>query len=76
MLRAHQAEAVDVAVRALGAVPSVGAGLRATIVSACGTGKTVMGAHTALRVAGGGPVLVPTLDLLVQAGLAGGGAGR
>ncbi|MFJ7258330.1 Helicase associated domain protein [Streptomyces sp. NPDC098085] len=68
MLRAHQAEAVDAAVRALGNVPSAGAGLRATIVSACGTGKTFMGAHTASRVArsGGVLVLVPTLDLLVQ----------
>ncbi|WP_240659621.1 DEAD/DEAH box helicase [Streptomyces sp. WAC 01529] len=78
MLRAHQAEAVDAAVRALGAVPSAGAGLRATIVSACGTGKTFMGAHTALRVAGAGLVLVlvPTLDLLVQTVAAWREAGR
>ncbi|MFJ2629953.1 Helicase associated domain protein [Streptomyces sp. NPDC087532] len=68
MLRAHQAEAVDAAVRALGNIPAAGAGLRATIVSACGTGKTFMGAHTASQVAGAGRVLVlvPTLDLLVQ----------
>ncbi|MEU3050350.1 Helicase associated domain protein [Streptomyces sp. NPDC006984] len=68
VLRAHQVEAVDAAVRALGNVASPGVGLRATIVSACGTGKTLMGAHTALRVARSGRVLVlvPTLDLLVQ----------
>ncbi|MFH9118493.1 DEAD/DEAH box helicase [Streptomyces globisporus] len=67
-LRAHQREAVDAAVHALGSIPSGGAGLRATIVSACGTGKTFMGAHTALRLARTGQVLVlvPTLDLLVQ----------
>ncbi|MFE7328177.1 Helicase associated domain protein [Streptomyces sp. NPDC057565] len=68
VLRTHQVEAVDAAVRALGNVASSGMGLRATIVSACGTGKTLMGAHTALRVARTGRVLVlvPTLDLLVQ----------
>jgi superfamily II DNA or RNA helicase len=78
VLRAHQAEAVDAAVRALGDVPSAGAGLRATIVSACGTGKTFMGAHTASRVAGTGRVLVlvPTLDLLVQTVAAWRAAGR
>ncbi|MFF5569134.1 Helicase associated domain protein [Streptomyces sp. NPDC012829] len=78
MLREHQAEAVDAAVRALGNVPSAGAGLRATIVSACGTGKTLMGAHTASRVAGAGRVLVlvPTLDLLVQTVAAWREAGR
>ncbi|MCG0283964.1 DEAD/DEAH box helicase family protein [Streptomyces sp. PSAA01] len=78
ILRAHQVEAVDAAVRALGNVPSGGVGLRATIVSACGTGKTVMGAHTALRVARTGRVLVrvPTLDLLVQTVAAWREAGR
>ncbi|MFF5638424.1 Helicase associated domain protein [Streptomyces sp. NPDC012825] len=77
-LGAHQVEAVDAAVRALGNVPSGGVGLRATIVSACGTGKTLMGAHTALRVARTGRVvvLVPTLDLLVQTVAAWRGAGR
>ncbi|MFI1436724.1 DEAD/DEAH box helicase family protein [Streptomyces lydicus] len=46
---------------------AVGPGRRATIVSACGTGKTLMGAHTARQVARSGRVLVlvPTLDLLV-----------
>ncbi|MFC8929763.1 Helicase associated domain protein [Streptomyces albidoflavus] len=78
MLRAHQAEAVDAAVRTLGTVPPAGAGLRATIVSACGTGKTFMGAHTALRVARTGRVLVlvPTLDLLTQTVAAWREAGR
>ncbi|MEU7851966.1 Helicase associated domain protein [Micromonospora parva] len=78
MLRAHQAEAVDAAVRALGNAAFPGMGLRATIVSACGTGKTLMGAHTALRVARSGRVLVlvPTLDLLVQTVAAWREAGR
>ncbi|MEV0416482.1 Helicase associated domain protein [Streptomyces sp. NPDC050448] len=80
-LRPHQAEAVDAAVRALGRVPAQGAaemGLRATIVSACGTGKTLMGATIAGRVARPGRVLVllPTLDLLVQTVAAWRGAGR
>ncbi|WP_434587090.1 Helicase associated domain protein [Streptomyces sp. A5-4] len=77
-LRAHQVEAVDAVVCALGNVPSGGVGLRATIVSACGTGKTLMGAHTALRVARTGRVLVlvPTLDLLVQTVAAWREAGR
>ncbi|MEU9256331.1 DEAD/DEAH box helicase family protein [Streptomyces sp. NPDC048270] len=77
-LRAHQTEAVDAAVHALGSVPSAGAGLRSTIVSACGTGKTFMGVHTALRVARTGRVLVlvPTLDLLVQTFAAWREAGR
>lgn len=70
-LRPHQVEAVDAAVRALEGTPSHdvgGSGLRATVVSACGTGKTLMGVHTARRVVRSGRVLVlvPTLDLLVQ----------
>lgn len=81
VLRPHQIEAVDAAVRALGEAPAEGVGgpgLRATIVSACGTGKTLMGAHTALRVARLGRVLVlvPTLDLLVQTVASWRGAGR
>lgn len=77
-LRAHQVEAVDAAVRALRNVAAPGVGLQATIVSACGTGKTLMGAHTALRVARSGEVLVlvPTLDLLVQTVAAWREAGR
>ncbi len=44
------------------------AGLRATVVSACGTGKTFIAAAAALRLARHGRVLVllPTLDLLTQ----------
>ncbi|MEV7616576.1 DEAD/DEAH box helicase family protein [Streptomyces sp. NPDC089799] len=43
-------------------------GLRATVVSACGTGKTFIAAAAALKLARGGRVLVllPTLDLLTQ----------
>ncbi|MFC5239576.1 DEAD/DEAH box helicase family protein [Streptomyces atrovirens] len=78
VLRAHQVEAVDAVVRTLGNVPPAGAGLRATIVSACGTDKTFMGAHIALRVARSGRalVLVPTLDLLVRTVAAWREAGR
>ncbi|MFD3549356.1 Helicase associated domain protein [Streptomyces sp. NPDC058655] len=77
-LRAHQVEAVDAAARALGGTPPADGGLRATVVSACGTGKTFMGAHISLRVArtGGVLVLVPTLDLLVQTVAAWRKAGR
>ncbi|WP_093489748.1 DEAD/DEAH box helicase [Streptomyces sp. 2112.2] len=69
-LRPHQVEAVESAVRALD-VPLKGIpenGLRATVVAACGTGKTLMAAHAAMRVSKGGRVLVllPTLDLLTQ----------
>ncbi|MFE3996527.1 Helicase associated domain protein [Streptomyces goshikiensis] len=69
-LRPHQVEAVEAAVRALdtppGGIPA--AGLRASIVAACGTGKTLIAAHSALRIAKGGRTLVvlPTLDLLTQ----------
>lgn len=70
-LRAHQVEAVNAAVKALelplsGEVPSNG--LRATVVSACGTGKTIMAAHAAKRLVPHGRVLVlvPTLELLSQ----------
>ncbi|WP_312845911.1 Helicase associated domain protein [Streptomyces sp. WAC05292] len=80
-LRPHQVAAVDAAVRTLGRTPAegvAGPGLRATIVSACGTGKTLMGVHTAQRVAHTGRVLVlvPTLDLLVQTVATWRGAGR
>lgn len=69
-LRPHQIEAVESAVRALD-VPPRGIpenGLRATVVAACGTGKTLMAAHAAMQIAKGGRVLVllPTLDLLTQ----------
>ncbi|MFF0729772.1 Helicase associated domain protein [Streptomyces sp. NPDC004134] len=70
-LRPHQIEATDAAVRALESKPGRGfppAGLRATVVSACGTGKTITAAHAAMRIAPYGRVLVlvPTLDLLSQ----------
>nr|WSX25632.1 Helicase associated domain protein [Streptomyces tubercidicus] len=69
-LRPHQVEAVESAVRALD-VPFKGIpenGLRTKIVAACGTGKTLMAAHSAMRLAKGGRTLVvlPTLDLLSQ----------
>ncbi|MFF1561686.1 Helicase associated domain protein [Streptomyces sp. NPDC058279] len=70
-LRPHQEEAVEAIVRGLDIPPGKRipeAGLRATVVAACGTGKTFMAAAAALRLARGGRVLVllPTLDLLTQ----------
>ncbi|AUH38854.1 DEAD/DEAH box helicase [Streptomyces sp. CMB-StM0423] len=70
-LRPHQVEATDAAVRALEPKPGKSFppdGLRATVVSACGTGKTITAAHAAMRIAPYGRVLVlvPTLDLLSQ----------
>ncbi|WP_398933359.1 DEAD/DEAH box helicase family protein [Streptomyces sp. 130] len=70
-LRPHQIEAVDAVVRGLDIPPGKRiprAGLRATVVAACGTGKTFIAAHSALRLARNGRVLVllPTLDLLTQ----------
>ncbi|MEV7420978.1 Helicase associated domain protein, partial [Streptomyces sp. NPDC089919] len=67
----HQEEAVEAIVRGLEARPGrrfPKAELRATVVAACGTGKTVMAAAAAHRLARGGRVLVllPTLDLLTQ----------
>ncbi|NXY99062.1 Helicase associated domain protein [Streptomyces sp. BR123] len=71
VLRPHQEEAVEAIVRGLDIPPGKRipeAGLRATVVAACGTGKTFMAAAAALRLARGGRVLVllPTLDLLTQ----------
>ncbi len=71
VLRPHQEEAVEAIVRGLDIPPGKRipeAGLRATVVAACGTGKTVMAAAAALRLARHGRVLVllPTLDLLTQ----------
>ncbi|MEU6867941.1 Helicase associated domain protein [Streptomyces sp. NPDC046876] len=70
-LRPHQEEAVEAIVRGLDIPPGKRipkAGLRATVVAACGTGKTHMAAAAALKLARGGRVLVllPTLDLLTQ----------
>jgi len=58
----HQREAVDAAVRALAG------GGRATVVSACGTGKTRIASAAVNRLAAGGRVLVgvPTLELAAQ----------
>ncbi|MFE2140510.1 Helicase associated domain protein [Streptomyces sp. NPDC059456] len=70
-LRPHQEEAVEAIVRGLDIPPGKRipkAGLRATVVAACGTGKTFIAAAAAIRLARGGRVLVllPTLDLLTQ----------
>ncbi|MFD3875941.1 Helicase associated domain protein [Streptomyces sp. NPDC058623] len=70
-LRPHQEEAVEAIVRGLDIPPGKRIpkpGLRATVVAACGTGKTFIAAAAALRLARGGRVLVllPTLDLLAQ----------
>ncbi|MFB6515593.1 Helicase associated domain protein [Streptomyces virginiae] len=71
VLRPHQEEAVEAIVRGLDIPPArkiPEAGLRATVVAACGTGKTFIAAAAALRLARHGRVLVllPTLDLLTQ----------
>ncbi|MGW6846703.1 Helicase associated domain protein [Streptomyces sp. NPDC054958] len=71
VLRPHQEEAVEAIVRGLDVPPGKRIpedGLRATVVAACGTGKTFMAAAAALRLARRGRVLVllPTLDLLTQ----------
>ncbi|MFJ6054647.1 Helicase associated domain protein [Streptomyces sp. NPDC092307] len=71
VLRPHQEEAVEAIVRGLDIPPGKRipeAGLRATVVAACGTGKTFIAAAAALRLARHGRILVllPTLDLLTQ----------
>jgi superfamily II DNA or RNA helicase len=62
-LRPHQTEAADAALAAFQSGER-----RATVVSACGTGKTLTAAHIAGQTAGEGHVLVvvPTLELLAQ----------
>ncbi|MFD7978745.1 Helicase associated domain protein [Streptomyces sp. NPDC059071] len=62
-LRPHQTEAADAALAAFASGER-----RATVVSACGTGKTLTAAHIADQTAGEGHVLVvvPTLELLAQ----------
>jgi superfamily II DNA or RNA helicase len=68
-LRPHQSEAVDAIVRALESpsAPMTDRGLRAQVVMATGSGKTLTAAHAAGRLAAGRVlVLVPTLDLLTQ----------
>ncbi|MEU6347605.1 Helicase associated domain protein [Streptomyces sp. NPDC046977] len=69
-LRPHQIEAVDAVVRALQAPaerPVSEGGLRAQIVAATGTGKSLIAVHAAYELrAERVLVLVPTLDLLAQ----------
>lgn len=73
-LRDHQVEAVAAIVRGLdippGGIPADG--LRGQVHAACGTGKTIVAAASAKRLVPKGRilVLVPTLDLLAQAGKA------
>ncbi|MFJ7306138.1 Helicase associated domain protein [Streptomyces sp. NPDC099088] len=70
MLRAHQVEAVDRVLQFLSA-PSGGLmpsnGLRTQVISATGSGKTLIGVASANRLSARRVlVLVPTLDLLTQ----------
>ncbi|WP_241678977.1 DEAD/DEAH box helicase [Streptomyces lasalocidi] len=69
-LRDHQVEAVAAIVRGLDIPPGgfPANGLRGQVHAACGTGKTIMAAAAAKRIAPKGRilVLVPTLDLLTQ----------
>ncbi|RZD77663.1 DEAD/DEAH box helicase [Streptomyces albidoflavus] len=61
-LRPHQKDAVAAATHTLRTHP------RANVIAACGTGKTLIAARTAARIAPRGRVLIllPTLDLLSQ----------
>ncbi|WP_432177149.1 Helicase associated domain protein [Streptomyces sp. Tue6028] len=61
-LRPHQKEAVAATTTVLRDHP------RASVIAACGTGKTLIAARTTARIAARGRVLVllPTLDLLSQ----------
>ncbi|WP_267246159.1 DEAD/DEAH box helicase [Streptomyces sp. PR69] len=61
-LRPHQKEAVTAAINTLRTHS------RASVIAACGTGKTLIAARTAARLTPAGRVLllVPTLDLLSQ----------
>ncbi|MEW1926802.1 Helicase associated domain protein [Streptomyces sp. NPDC088360] len=61
-LRPHQKDAVAAATRTLKTHP------RASIIAACGTGKTLIAARTTARITPQGRtlVLLPTLDLLSQ----------
>ncbi|MFE5593333.1 Helicase associated domain protein [Streptomyces sp. NPDC056549] len=71
-LRPHQQEAVTAVVRALRDAP------RASVIAACGTGKTLIAARTTARIAprGRALVLLPTLDLLSQTARSWHAAGR
>ncbi|BAJ25862.1 MULTISPECIES: DEAD/DEAH box helicase [Kitasatospora] len=61
-LREHQQQAIEAATATLGLLP------RATVIAACGTGKTLIAIRVAEHFAGQGNVLVlmPTLDLVAQ----------
>ncbi|MER8018120.1 Helicase associated domain protein [Streptomyces griseoluteus] len=70
-LRPHQIEALEAIVTGLDIPPGnriPPEGLRGTVVSACGTGKTFIGAAAAKKLVPHGRVLVlvPTLELLAQ----------
>jgi len=70
-LRPHQIEAVDAIVSGLDIPPGKQIppqGMRGVVVSACGTGKTFIGAAAVKKIAPDGRVLVivPTLALLSQ----------
>ncbi|MFF9135505.1 Helicase associated domain protein [Streptomyces sp. NPDC014806] len=69
-LRPHQAEAVDGVLRILGTPPGghmPPEGLRAQVIAATGSGKTLIGVESAHRLSARRVlVLVPTLDLLTQ----------
>ncbi|MFC9337439.1 Helicase associated domain protein [Streptomyces sp. NPDC057020] len=71
-LRPHQQEAVTAAVKALRTHS------RATVVAACGTGKTLIAARTTARLTPRGRtlILLPTLDLLSQTARSWHAAGR
>ncbi|WP_432044271.1 Helicase associated domain protein [Streptomyces cadmiisoli] len=79
-LRPHQSEAVDSVLRFL-SVPSGGRmpaeGLRTQVISATGSGKTLVAVESAHRLSAHRVlVLVPTLDLLTQMARAWRGGGR
>ncbi|WP_331719022.1 Helicase associated domain protein (plasmid) [Streptomyces sp. NBC_00289] len=79
-LRPHQVEAVDSVLRVLSEPPGgwmPPEGLRAQVIAATGSGKTLIGVESANRLSARRVlVLVPTLDLLVQMAGAWRGGGR
>ncbi|MFE2581270.1 Helicase associated domain protein [Streptomyces sp. NPDC059378] len=69
-LRPHQVEAVDSVLQHLSERPGAGIppeGLRTQVIAATGSGKTLIGVESAIRLSARRVlVLVPTLDLLLQ----------
>ncbi|MFG2949303.1 DEAD/DEAH box helicase [Streptomyces adustus] len=69
-LRPHQVEAVDAVMHRLSEQPGQGIppeGLRTQVIAATGSGKTLIGVESAIRLSARRVlVLVPTLDLLLQ----------